>query len=434
MARNFLPLILCFSLVCACSDDGTKAPVFAFTTLRGSQPPNDPSAVDPALVRAAADAQRTFAADLYRRLAADPTQDGLNLIVSPYSIFSAFNLLFPGAAGHTADALRATFFLSGADDGIFAGQGALDQTVRAHSSKNARLETANSAFVDNGYAVYQTYLDTITSYYGAEIYQADFRLQSELMRAEINRWVEYHTADKIHDLLPPDSVSQDTGLVLVNAVYFNAKWKTAFEDGTAMTFHGATGDQAFTSMRSELGTHLYDTRWTDPAPANPLQIVALPYKDEQFDMLVFLPGDFAAFQTTLDGTTLGSLIDDTYATALSPVVVNMPEFTIEWELKMNDLLTAMGLGPAFCDASPAPDFTRMADNDYEPCISGVFHKAFVEVNKVGTEAAAATGVVQNVNSCNGGDVFAFTADRPFLYAIVDRETRTILFLGHMLNL
>jgi serpin B len=274
----------------------------------------------------------------------------------------------------------------------------------------------------------------MTRYYDAELYSADFFYQWELMREEINRWVAYRTADKIQNLLPPDSVGKYTGMVLVNAVYFNAKWKTAFEDGVPMTFHGTDGDQPFTSMRAELTAHLLDDRLTEPEPANPLQILAVPYKDDRFDMLIFLPEDFAAFQATLDATSLGALIDATYATTPVTVSANLPEFTVEWELKMNDLLKSMGLEPAFCEASPAPDFTRMADNDYEPCISGVFHKAFVEVNQVGTEAAAATGIVVQVNNCNGGDVFAFTADRPFLYAIVDRETRTILFLGHLLHL
>jgi serpin B len=433
MKRHFLPMLLVLSLFWACR--GEEGPSYAFTALSGTQPVIDPTTVEPALTNAAADAQRAFTAELYRHILALPGQDGKNLVVSPYSIFSAFNLLYPGAAGHTEAAMRAGFFLEGPAADIFAGQGALDQTIRAHSTKRARLEIANAAFLETTFPVHQDYLDTMTHYYGADLFQADFLNQPDFMRTEINRWVEDHTARKIQDLLPEGSIGSNTWMVLVNAVYFNAKWKTTFEDGVPMTFRGVTGDQAFTSMRVELAdARLYDSAiplGVDPPPADRLQILAIPYQDDRFDMLIFLPDDFAGFSATLDGTTLGTLLAQTYESQAGTVEVNMPEFTINWGGGLNDLLKEMGLGPLFCDAEPAADFSAMTSAF--ACVSAVFHQAFIEVNKKGTEAAAATAIVV-VNNSNGGTVTPFTVDRPFLYAIVDRETRTILFLGHIIHL
>ncbi|MBU1244505.1 hypothetical protein KJ612_14995 [Myxococcota bacterium] len=434
MKRVFVSMLLVLSLFSACGG-GEEGPSYAFSALSGSLPVIDPATVDPALTGAAADAQRAFAADLYHHIVALPGQDTENLVVSPYSIFSAFNLLYPGAAGHTEAAMRAGFFLEGPAADIFAGQGALDQTIRAHSTKRARLEVANASFLETTFPVYQDYLDTMTHYYGADLFTADFLNQPDFMRTEINRWVEDHTAGKIEDLLPENSIGSNTWMVLVNAVYFNAKWKTTFEDGGPMTFRGAAGDQPFTSMRVELAeARLYDSSLPvgdDPPPADRLQILAIPYQDEQFDMVLFLPDDFAGFAATLDGTTLGTLLEQTYESQPGTVEVNMPEFTIKWGGSLYDLLTDMGLGPIFCDADPAADFSSMTSAF--ACVSAVFHQAFIEVNKKGTEAAAATAIVV-ANNCAGPTVTPFTVDRPFLYAIVDRETRTVLFLGHTVHL
>ncbi len=430
--KKIFPVLSAFLILSACG--GEEKPVFAFTALRGSLPPSDPASVDPALVAAAAQSRTAFAVALYQTLLADPARAAENLVLSPFSISVAFNLLFPGAAGVTADSIRSVFFLDGTDEEIFAGQGALDRIVLAKSTKKARLESANSAFIDLGFEVYPSYLDVMTYHYGAEIYQADFFYQWETMRQEINRWVAYKTADRIQDLLPPGSITQTTGMVLVNAIYFNARWKTAFEDGTPMEFHGTRGSQTFTSMHAEISARMHDSALTENPPPNRLQILAVPYQDEHFDMLIFLPDDFAAFSAGLDEAFLRARIADVYAAAPVDVAVDMPEFTIGWEMEMSQMLEQeMGLVHTFCDEAVPIEFTRIADADYNPCVSKVFHKAFIEVSKRGTEAAAATAVVVD-NNCNGADVHSFIADRPFLYAIVERETRTLLFLGHVMHL
>ncbi|PKN16837.1 MAG: hypothetical protein CVU65_18855 [Deltaproteobacteria bacterium HGW-Deltaproteobacteria-22] len=235
----------------ACGDGDS----YAFTAVRGNVPVINPNNVDPALLQAAILSQKTFAVSLHQQLTADgPPED---LVLSPFSIFSAFDLLFPGARGDTADLMRSGFFLQGTDAQILDGQGALYQMILANSTASARLESANGLFVGEQFTLKQDYLDAVTRAFDAATYTVDFINDFETVRQDINRWVSDHTAGKIPALLPSNSITDKTDMVLVNAVYFKAKWKQEFEEGTSMVFHGKAGDRDFVPMEVELENTYY---------------------------------------------------------------------------------------------------------------------------------------------------------------------------------
>ncbi len=417
--------------IAACGEE--PAPV-VFTGLRGDVPVLDPATVEPAVIEQAALSQRAFTAALYRELL--PDNHGQNLVVSPYSIFSAFNLLYPGANGETAQVMRDGFFLLGTDQEILDGQGALYLSLLGRSTPAARIEMANALFVGEQFQLVQAYLDAVTRNYDATTYVVDFANDYESVRRDINRWVEDRTAGKITNLFPPESIHEETDMALVNAVYFNAKWKYEFEDGDPLTFHGTAADKVLTPMSVRLEASPYGEGPIEGLADSLVQVLPLPYQDERFDMVLLLPSDFDAFTQGLTADALGRYLELGYTPPVNSeqiAYVKVPAFRIDWEIALHDLMPALGLGDLLCTASPTPDFLGLFG--VPTCVGGVFHKAFIDVNKQGTEAAAATGIAMNdTGNSDTPRYIYFTADRPFVYAIVERATRTVLFLGHVVNL
>ena len=426
-------LILCtFLTIAACGEE--PSPV-VFTGLRGDVPVLDPATVEPAVIEQAAQSQRAFAVGLYHELLA--TESGKNLVVSPFSIFSAFNLLYPGADAPEAELMRQGFHLTGTDQEILDGQGALYLSLLGRSTPAARIEMANALFVGEQFQLRQAYLDAVTRSYDATSYVVDFVNDYENVRRDINRWVEDHTAGKITNLFPPASIHKGTDMVLVNAVYFNAKWKYEFEDGDPLTFRGKAGDKVLTPMYLRMEASPYGEGPIDGVPDSLVQVLPLPYQDDRFDMVLLLPSDFDAFTASLTADALDRYLELGYTPPVNAeqlAFVKVPAFQISWDIQLHEsVMPALGLGGLLCTAVPRPQFLGLFD--FPTCVGGVFHKAFIDVNKQGTEAAAATGIAMNdTGNSDTPRYIYFTADRPFVYAIVERATRTVLFLGHVVNL
>ncbi len=430
----FSAVLMCLALISA-TCGGEEPASYAFTGLRGSVPVLDPTTVDPALVEQAAASQRAFTAALYRELL--PDNRGQNLVVSPFSIFSAFNLLYPGADAPEAGLMRQGFHLTGTDQEILDGQGALYLSLLGRSTPAARIELANALFVGEQFQLRQAYLDAVTRSYDVETYEADFVNDYENVRKDINRWVEDHTAGRITNLFPPRSIHKGTDMVLVNAVYFNAKWKYEFEDGDPLTFRGKSGDKVLTPMYLRMEASPYGEGPIEGVPDSLVQVLPLPYQDERFDMVLMLPSDFDAFTSGLTADALGRYLELGYTPPVNAeqlAFVKVPAFQINWEILFHDeVMPALDMGGLLCTADPRPQFLGLFS--VPTCVGGVFHKAFIDVNKKGTEAAAATGIAMNdTGNSDTPRYIYFTADRPFVYAIVDRTTRTVLFLGHVVNL
>jgi serpin B len=242
----------------------------------------------------------------------------------------------------------------------------------------------------------------------------------EAARKEINDWVSARTEEKIPELLPQGIIKPDTRLVLTNAVYFNAAWKTPFEpDRTAnLVFHAPGGDVTVATMRGEIG----DLR----GAAGPgYQAVSLPYEGDELDMVIIMPdaGMFDAVEAGLDATAVQDILG-----ALGPSgygALRMPKFEFRAKADMVPALQALGMADAFTEIA---DFSGM-DGARNLMITAIQHQAFVKVNEAGTEAAAATGVVAGPTSAPSELVI----DRPFLFLIRDIETGSIIFVGRVLD-
>jgi serpin B len=368
-----------------------------------------------------------FALDLYRRLAEE--HGGENLFYSPYSISLALAMTYAGAGGETekqmADALHYTL----PQDRLHPTFNALDQELAGRGEGAAgqdgdgfRLNIANAIWGEKSYTFLDAFLDTLARNYGAGLRVLDFAGAPEEARVAINQWVSERTEGKIEELIPRGVISRLTRLVLTNAIYFNAAWSEPFDENRTEdgAFHLLDGGEVTVPMIRQATSYGY-------AAGKGYQAVELPYDGRELSMVILLPdrGEFHAFEGTLDAERMAAIIE-----ALNPrqVALSMPRFEFDAAFGLNEALQAMGMEDAFSDAA---DFSGMTGNR-DLFISNVIHKAFVSVDEEGTEAAAATAVVMRLSSAPSKPL-QVTVDRPFVFAIRDIETGTLLFVGRVVD-
>jgi serpin B len=243
----------------------------------------------------------------------------------------------------------------------------------------------------------------------------------------INAWAAEATEGKIEDIVPEGAIDQLTRLVLANAIYFKAAWLHQFEEGM-------TSDGPFTLLDgSDVQVpQMQQQERFSYLDGDGYQAVALPYVGNTTAMLVVLPdeGQFTTVEEGLDEEMFNSILS---GLSTNRVRLWLPRFEYEFEVSLSDTLKAMGMPAAF-DGQQA-DFSGMVDDEMSEnlYLSDVLHKAYVGVDEEGTEAAAVTAVIGGITSAPAGEVIEMKVDRPFVFAIYDRPTNSILFLGRVLN-
>jgi serpin B len=287
------------------------------------------------------------------------------------------------------------------------------------------LRVANALWAQESYKFLDSYTGPLREYYESEARNLDFIGKLEPSRQAINAWVEDRTEDKIKDLFPTGSLDSSTRLVLTNAVYFKGTWVDPF-------LRDETYDQPFRSPGGELSVPMMHRSGASSryayAETDSLQALELPYKGGDLSMLVLLPkGDELS---GLEGALSQGLLDELYGKlSVTRINVILPRFKFSSGYTLNTELSSLGMPTAF-QYGPA-DFSGM-DGSRDLYIGVVIHKAFVDVNEEGTEAAAATGVGMLAGSAMPPEKpLEFRADHPFIFLIRDNGSGAILFMGRM---
>jgi serpin B len=381
----------------------------------------------PAALDAAAEADEAFGADLYRML----TQDAAETVFSPASVACALQMTLCGARGDTAAEMARALHLDGpasasADPADAAAQGlrlltALLGDVAARGY--VTLRAPNTMWVQSGLALLPQFTAQLRDAAAVAVHDADFAAAPEAARTEINRVIAEQTAGKITDLLPPRSVDDLTRLVLASAVYLKAAWAQPF-------YEKATGDAPFYPDGPD-GPDLTVRMMRGTAPWSYLsrdgyQTVLLPYVDGRLAMAVVLPdGPLDTLRPVIAADGLRGLLA---GATRHQVTLSLPRFRLEAELDLVPALQQLGVHLAFTRAA---DFGGITD-DAELQIGAIAHKAYVDVDEGGTEAAAATAVMIRASAAiRTPPRVTMTVDRPFLFAIVDTTTWLPLFLGQV---
>ena len=354
-----------------------------------------------------------------------------NIFYSPYSISTALAMTYAGARGDTEQAMARTMRYTLPQPRLHAAFDRLDLTLAsrakiegaARSVEGFQLNVANRIWSQTGFSFLSAYLDTLAQNYASGLSLLDFKADPEAARRDINTWASQQTAGRIKDLLPTGVIDSTTRLVLTNAIYFKAAWRTQF--GTSATrdepFHRLDGSSP--SVRT-----MHQSARIPYASGADYQALELPYVGDQLALAVILPaaGQFTTFETDVDARRVRTILD-----SLTPTQVDLalPKFKCEWAAALKDVLSSLGMASAF---SSAADFSGMNGGEPRLVLQNVIHKSFVAVDEQGTEAAAATAVGVGLTAMPSRPVVV-RIDRPFLFVIRDRSTGTLLFVGRILS-
>jgi serpin B len=372
--------------------------------------------------RAAVKGNTEFALSLYGRLRG---RDG-NLFFSPYSISTALAMTCEGARGQTADEMAKALHFTPDRDRLRAAFAALLAQTRAGKEGDYQLSVANALWGQSGIGFLPDFLNHTRESYGAGLREVDFAGSTEAARQAINAWVEQQTKDKIKDLLPPGVLTGDTRLVLTNAIYFKGFWALQFKKSATKEepFRTAGGGPVKAPLMHQTGDFKY-------ADGGDFQALELPYRGDDLSMVVLLPkkaDGLAALEQKLTGPNLRAWLGKLRK---QEVQVALPKFKMTREFNLNATLKALGMRRAFVPGGA--DFSGMAGSvGRKLFIQAVVHKAFVDVNEQGTEAAAATAVGVATTS-EPPPPPVFRADHPFVFLIRDNRSGSALFLGRLTN-
>jgi len=367
-----------------------------------------------------------FAADLYARLA----QEKGNLFFSPYSISTALAMTYAGAGGKTAEEMAAAMHFDKDATRVCDGYASLIGKINGDGRQRGfQLHTANALWGQQGYGFLPDFLTRVKASFGAGLTELDFAKDAEACRKTINAWVEKETQEKIKDLIAQGALTPQTRLVLTNAIYFKAAWveqfqKAATKDGEFM----AAADQKVTiPMMRQVKRFGY-------AETDELQMLEMRYAQSPMSMVVLLPrkvDGLSAIEKSLTAERLSDWLNVLNGKG-ARVDVTIPRFKMTATFELSKTLAGMGMPLAF-DPGKA-DFKAMNGGKEPLWIGLVVHKAFVDVNEEGTEAAAATAVMMvGAAAMRPEEPKVFRADHPFLFLIRDTDSGAILFMGRVSN-
>ncbi|XP_066481449.1 serpin B10-like isoform X1 [Tiliqua scincoides] len=368
-----------------------------------------------------------FALDLFKKL--DQSSQGQNLFISSWSISSALSMVYLGARNNTATEMARVSRLDASERVHSEFQKLIEEINQPRSTY--LLKTANRLYGEKTFPFLSEYLQLVKKYYHAEPQSVDFLTAAEVVRGQINSWVEKQTDNKITNLLPNGAVDSRTALVLVNAMYFKGQWKTRFQesDTTEMPFRlSKTKSKPVKMMflKNKFRTFFIETL--------KVTILELPYVNDELSMFILLPEDITDETTGLE-LLEKELTYERLSTWTSPemmdqmeVAVHLPRIRLEESYNLRSTLSSMGMTDAFSQSRA--NFTGMSKGD-NLFLSEMYHKSFVEINEEGTEAAAASGAVVVTRSSQLP--MSVKADHPFVFFIRHNTTKSVMFIGRFVS-
>jgi len=353
-----------------------------------------------------------FAVQLYRELSTD---EG-NLFFSPYSISSALAMTYAGARGNTAKEMAGVLHFNLGQTELHSAFKNLSKELTATARKSGQKLNIANALVLTGGNVSGDFKSILKGNYDAEIFSGGLDV--------VNGWVRKKTEGKIEQIL--EELSPNTVCVLLNAIYFKGVWERQFQKGSTRNafFHLSAGKKANIPF-------MYQKNDFKIIIDNDFQALAIPYKGKDLSMVIVLPkavDGLATLEKQLTGQNLGKWLDKLDNQENQRVKVYLPKFKLETKYDLVSPFQKMGMKDAFGQAA---DFTGMGWKKGDLWISQIKHRAFVDVNEEGTEAAAVTAVEMETKSMDLSPTFR--ADHPFFFIIRDNRSGSVVFMGRMVN-
>ncbi|MDX5419838.1 MAG: serpin family protein [Hymenobacteraceae bacterium] len=341
-----------------------------------------------------------------------------NIFISPLSISMALTMAYNGADGETKQAIAQTLgFEAAADEEI--NKSFKDLVVLLQGiDRKVIFTSANSLWHDRNYSLQAPFVQLNKDYFNATVKGLDFASPTAV--GEINNWVKNGTNNKIDKII--DGISREQVLFLINAIYYKGTWTYPFDKNLTKPgqFHledGSSVTHDFMTMKK--GEYLHYRN-------NTVDMIDLPYGNEQYSMTIIMPSGENTVQSIIPQLNPNNLSTWLAQGQKIGKELQMPKFKLEYEEKLNAMLTKLGMGVAF---SGGANFSRMIEGHSNLAISEVKHKTFVEVNEEGTEAAAVTSVGIELTSMPS----AYRVDRPFVFMIREKSSNAVLFIGKFMQ-
>jgi len=367
-----------------------------------------------------------------------------NLFFSPYSISTALAMTYAGAKGETEKQMATVLHFPTLRmvDSQASGESAIEKKtltqeqfaqsfakvikdLNARGEKgNYQLWVANALWGQQGYGFLKEFLALMENNYGGQFFEVDFAGATDATRKKINAWIEKKTNNKIKDMIQKGVLNSMTRLVLTNAIYFKGNWASQFnkaltKDAPFTLLNGEKLDVPMMHKKAKFGYTQTDD----------IQVLELPYVDDELSMIILLPKqveELGGLEETLNNENLSQWLSKIRKREVS---VYVPRFEMTSQFSLASVLKSMGIKDAF---SREADFSGMT-GERDLYISAVIHKAYVDVNEEGTEAAAATAVAMKMTAIGPSQTLIFRADHPFVFLIHDNQTGSILFMGRVAN-
>ncbi len=310
-------------------------------------------------------------------------------------------------------------------DRFHAAYGEYLGEMKARAADHIELNIANSLWAQDDYHFLDGFFETVETHYDSKTFQVNFKDHHQEITKDINDWVYEETSEKIEDLIAPNVLTDDTRLVLVNAIYFLGAWMKEFDPDltTEDLFYLRNSEMVSTDFmrRSDTLPYFEDDR---------MQMLEIPYSGEDYSMLFVLPAEgnsLQEFERYVHAASFEEMIEKMDE---QEVEVFVPSFEAETQIDLEDILAQMGMPNAF---NRFADFSGMT-GDLDLVLDKVIHQAVIEVAEEGTEAAAATAVVViRKTAIDQDQPPVFRANRPFLFFVKDNATQNILFSGRVMN-
>lgn len=354
-----------------------------------------------------------FAFDFFKEVYQNETNE--NLMVSPLSLSLALGMTYNGTETETKEAF----------ENVLKYQMPLPEvnqfnkdliTYLKSETNGSVMEIANSIWVNKDFLVEKDFIDINKNYYFAEVKNLDFGNPSSVNT--INNWVSEKTHNRIPKII--SKINQDDVMFLINALYFNAKWKHEFETkNTSPKPFYITSTETYNTPTMSLRT---DAEYQE----NELfSSIILPYKDDKFSMVILLPNETSSVQGVIQQLNSENWTNWLLNYKQVNILINMPKFKLEYKRTLNEDMKNLGLEIAF---SGLADFSKINSNT-GLCITNIIQKTYIDVNESGTEAAAGTSISIGITTISPGIILTFDLNRPFIYIIKDNETEAICFMG-----
>jgi len=394
------------------------APQIASSQSAAQQKPGPPSATEVEAVKGS----NAFAVDLYSQLRSQPG----NLFFSPESISTAFAMAYAGARGQTAAEMQHVLHFTLPPAQLHPAMGALLTSMNAQHN-GYQLRVADALWAQQDASFLPSYLKLVQSDYAAGFHRVNFKASPDTVSNTINHWVEQQTNNKIQNLIGHGVLTPATRLVLTNAIYFKGDWLNPFEKASTQNeeFHTSASQFVMVSLMHRTGSYRYYDGGT-------FQALELPYSGDELSMDVLLPkanNGLPALEQSFTASAAGDWLQK--LEPVDKVILTFPRFTMTQQFELSSALSAMGMPQAFGGAANFSGMTGKPDFT----ISAAIHKAFIDVNEQGTEAAAATSIIMRATAARvpfpEPPPVVFRADHPFLFLIRDAKSGAILFLGRV---